>query len=50
MISWLALALSLLIVAANVAAVSIFVLRWDRRAGQQSAGRHDRTLARQDAG
>lgn len=32
MIALLALAISVLIVAANVAIVAIFVMRWDRRA------------------
>jgi hypothetical protein len=49
-ITLLALALSLLIVVANVAVVAIFVLRWERRAGQPAADRHDRALAQQDAG
>ncbi|HEX8078721.1 MAG TPA: hypothetical protein VF557_00775 [Jatrophihabitans sp.] len=48
MIAVLALALSLLIVIANVAVVAIFVLRRERSAGQPAADRHDHAL--QDAG
>ena len=44
----LALALSLLIVIANVAVVAIFVLRRERGAGQPVADRRDPAL--QDAG
>lgn len=47
MIALLVLALSLVIVAANVAVVALFVVRRER-AGQPTADRHDHAL--QDAG
>jgi hypothetical protein len=49
-IAVLAVTLSVLIVIANVALVAFFVLRWDRRAGQPLADRHDQALTSRDAG